>query len=41
MISIEDTDTIRTKYGTLKAELDERGRRMWAATEAKSLGMVV
>lgn len=29
---------IRTKYVDLVAELDERGRRRWAATEARSLG---
>ncbi len=38
MISPEDTETIRTKYGVLNVELDERSRRMWAATEAKTLG---
>ena len=29
---------IRTKYVDLVADLDERGRRCWAATEARSLG---
>ena len=29
---------IRCKYGALIDELDERGRRRWAATEAASLG---
>lgn len=29
---------IRTKYINLIGELDERGRRRWAATEARSLG---
>jgi transposase len=29
---------IRDKYSNLKAELDERGRRRWAAVEAMSLG---
>lgn len=29
---------IRTKYVDLVADLDERGRRRWAATEARSLG---
>lgn len=38
MISQETINVIRIKYETLKGELDERGRRMWAATEAKSLG---
>ncbi len=38
MISTEIINTIRIKYEVLREELDERGRRMWAATEAKSLG---
>lgn len=38
MISKDLINAIRVKYGTLKVELDERGRRMWAAAEAKSLG---
>lgn len=38
MISPKDTDAIRIKYGVLRVELDERSRRMWAATEAKTLG---
>lgn len=38
MISPRDTEAIRIKFEVLKVELDERGRRMWAATEAKSLG---
>jgi hypothetical protein len=38
MISLEDTEKIRTKYGVLNVELDERSRRLWAATEAKTLG---
>ena len=29
---------IQTKYEILKSELDERGRRIWAVTEANSLG---
>lgn len=29
---------IRDKFQALEAELDERGRRRWAATEARSLG---
>ncbi len=29
---------IRRKYRTLKASLNERGRRIWAVTEAQSLG---
>jgi hypothetical protein len=33
-----DTDTIRTKYEALAPVLTERSRRLWAATEAKSLG---
>ena len=38
MINKEIVDEIRIKYDVLRIELDERGRRMWAATEAKSLG---
>lgn len=33
-----DVDIIRKKYQMLRQELDERGRRLWAAVEAKSLG---
>ena len=29
---------IRTKYESLVSALDERGRRRWAAVEARSLG---
>ena len=29
---------IRRKFRALRAELDERGRRLWAATEARELG---
>ena len=38
MISQEIVDAIKTKFETLKAELDERSRRLWAAAEANSLG---
>jgi DDE family transposase len=38
MISTAHEQTVRTKYQALKPELDERGRRVWAATEALSLG---
>jgi len=31
-------DTVRKKYQTLRSELDERGRRLWAAVEAEALG---
>jgi hypothetical protein len=31
-------ETIRGKYTELLDELDERGRRRWAAVEAKTLG---
>ena len=31
-------DTIRSKYMALEAVLDERSRRLWAATEARALG---
>ena len=29
---------IRRKYNALVEDLDERGRRRWAATEAESIG---
>ena len=38
MISAGKIDAITIKYEVLHVELDERGRRMWAAAEAKSLG---
>ena len=38
MISKEKINAIRIKYKILQIELDESGRRMWAAAEAKSLG---
>ena len=34
----EKIDSIRTKYEALQSELNERGRRIWAAIEANSLG---
>lgn len=38
MISAEQVDLIQAKYEALKAELDERNRRLWSAVEANSLG---
>jgi hypothetical protein len=38
MISSAHEQTVRTQYQGLKPELDERGRCVWAATEALSLG---
>jgi transposase len=38
MVAETITNTIRQKYELLKAELDERSRRLWAATEAMVLG---
>lgn len=38
MISDAQEQAIRAKYEVLKSELDERSRRLWAATEALSLG---
>lgn len=38
MILSEAVETVRIKYKTLQSELDERGRRIWAASEAASLG---
>ena len=34
----EDVDIVRKKYQALRQELDERGRRLWAAVEAEALG---
>ena len=34
----KDVDIVRKKYQTLRQELDERRRRLWAAVEAKALG---
>ncbi len=38
MITQEKTESITIKYNVLKIELDERARRIWAATEARTLG---
>ena len=38
MIAIDVVETIRTKYELLHSELDERRRRLWAASEAHALG---
>lgn len=38
MILSEAVEAVRVKYKTLQTELDERGRRIWAASEAASLG---
>jgi hypothetical protein len=38
MIAETIIDTIHQKYELLKPELDERSRRLWAATEARVLG---
>lgn len=38
MISRTQEQAIKAKYEALKPELDERARRLWAATEAHSLG---
>jgi hypothetical protein len=38
MISRTQEQAIKTKYEALKLEVDERARRLWAATEAQSLG---
>lgn len=32
------SDTIKAKYSLIKSRFDERGRRQWAAIEAKSIG---
>jgi hypothetical protein len=38
MISAEQVELIKTKYEALKAEFDERSRRLWSAVEANSFG---
>ncbi len=38
MISQATINAIGLKYNLLKPELDERSRRVWATTEATSLG---
>jgi len=38
MNSSKIVKTIENKYKALERELDERGRRMWAAVEADNLG---
>ena len=38
MIEQETIAAIKTKFNALKVELDERSRRLWAATEACALG---
>jgi Rhodopirellula transposase DDE domain len=38
MIDHQTIECIRQKYALLRAELDERARRCWAATEAMALG---
>ena len=38
MISSAQVELIKAKYEVLKAELDERSRRLWSAVEANSFG---
>jgi hypothetical protein len=38
MIDIDIIESLRRKFKHIKAELDERGRRLWAACEALELG---
>jgi hypothetical protein len=38
MIASKTKETIAAKYKILQKEFDERGRRIWAAVEACSLG---
>ncbi len=38
MPDAEVVEWIQEKYTALAADLDERGRRRWAAAEARSLG---
>jgi hypothetical protein len=37
-LDIEREETIQEKYAAMSPFLDERSRRIWAATEAKALG---
>ena len=38
MIDVAVIDGIKRKFNRLESELDERGRRCWAANEALELG---
>src|SRR5262245_17944069 len=38
MVPVNMVETIRQKYELLSTELDERRRRLWAASEAQALG---
>ncbi len=38
MATIEDKSSVGDKYFVLQKVLDERARRLWAATEARTLG---
>ena len=38
MLSANVAKTIKQKYQLVRSELDERGRRLWAASEAVVLG---
>ena len=38
MVTLEDKTNIGDKYFVLQKVLDERARRLWAATEARTLG---
>ena len=38
MEKYEVVKCVRTKYSAIISDLDERGRRRWAAAEARSLG---
>src|SRR3989442_13441424 len=38
MIASRNVEGIKRKYDLLKPELDERGRRLWAVSEARGLG---
>src|SRR5215210_3252722 len=35
---MHDEETLKAKYESLKATLDERSRRLWAGAEARGLG---
>ncbi len=38
MISAERVETVWVKFQALRQEMDERTRRLWAASEARALG---
>jgi len=37
-MGMPDAEVIHEKYASLQGSLDERARRLWAATEARAAG---